>query len=194
MRDSRPPSGAWRQNSGETKFSSQGYSRGSGGLFLEQRNGRAVENGKKRFERDKPFSKISLSEALGRNAKPTERERTNKVEQSMKTDKKENNSQKVISEYYTDNLDNVQSRDRNRKGTRDSYKERGSLVERLRAGEEIEIPRHQRINNERLEAANRAVKRKHKQVKPATVDVHIPTIVSVGNLARLLGVRLGMSK
>ncbi len=75
---------------------------------------------------------------------------------------------------------------------RSQFKERGSLVSRL-AGE-VEIPAYSRVSvirpagkeKEKLEKAP-------KLVKQVNVDVYIPSVVSVGNLAKLLNVKLGKS-
>lgn len=80
--------------------------------------------------------------------------------------------------------------ERHKRGQRDSFKLRGSVVERLRLGESVEIPKHSRINEDRLESTIKPKKR-NTVIKPVNPNVTIPSVVSVGNLSRLLGVRLG---
>ncbi|KAI5124384.1 hypothetical protein M0805_008987 [Coniferiporia weirii] len=79
--------------------------------------------------------------------------------------------------------------DRSRRGQRDSFKLRGSVVERLRLGQSVEIPKQSRVYEDRIEAARR-YKKKVREIQPVNLDVAIPSIISVGNLSRLLGVRL----
>ncbi|THH20354.1 hypothetical protein EW146_g967 [Bondarzewia mesenterica] len=66
------------------------------------------------------------------------------------------------------------------------YKERGSLAEKLASNEEAIIPAHRRVD-----AGAQQVKAKKKkrvtQAKRIKRDIFIPTVVSVGNFARLLG-------
>ncbi len=71
--------------------------------------------------------------------------------------------------------------------TKGLFKERGSIANRM--SEDVAIPKYSRV---------KADPRKMKEVKPqrrkyvqATRDVYIPSAVSVGNLAKLLNVRLG---
>ncbi len=75
---------------------------------------------------------------------------------------------------------------------KDQYKERGSLVQLLHSdiGEGLEIPKHQRFAVS--QNVGKRQKASMKVFKPVSVDVFIPTVVSVQNLARLLDVRLGM--
>lgn len=74
---------------------------------------------------------------------------------------------------------------------KDSYKARGSLLSGKnsfrRESDEGEIDAT--TSKEKLK-----LKRKNKPVnlKKVTADVFIPSLISVGNLARLLNVRLGM--
>lgn len=81
------------------------------------------------------------------------------------------------------------SRQRNKR----SFKERGSLISRL--SEEVAIPNYSRASNARLvskEKEKEKMQKAPKAVKPASVDVFIPSVVSVGNLAKSLNVTLGM--
>lgn len=83
------------------------------------------------------------------------------------------------------------SRQRNKR----SFKERGSLISRL--SEEVAIPNYSRASNARLvskekEKEKEKTQKAPKAVKPASVDVFIPSVVSVGNLAKSLNVTLGM--
>jgi translation initiation factor IF-2 len=69
---------------------------------------------------------------------------------------------------------------------RTAYKERGSLL--LQVNQDAAVPRHLKHG-----ASERQIKAKKKRIveKQVSPDVYIPTTVSVGTLARLLGVRLG---
>lgn len=78
---------------------------------------------------------------------------------------------------------------RARRPQREGLKTRGSVVERLKTGENIQIPRHSRVNTDKSNA--RKKKKRVKLVNPVNLDVFIPSVISVGNLAQLLGVRLG---
>lgn len=79
------------------------------------------------------------------------------------------------------------SRQRNKR----TYKERGSLISRH--SEEVAIPKYSRASNARTNTKEKEkVQKAPKAVKPANVDVFIPSVVSVGNLAKLLNVTLGM--
>lgn len=74
------------------------------------------------------------------------------------------------------------------KHLRDQFKTRGSLKSRI--GGDVAIVGHSRVTS----AANSGMtqrKRKVKELRAAPVDVFIPSMCSVGNLARLLNVRLG---
>ncbi|KAI8998476.1 hypothetical protein BD414DRAFT_475182 [Trametes punicea] len=72
---------------------------------------------------------------------------------------------------------------------RSQYKERGSLVSRLK--DEVVIPSSSRASDSRPAAkAKEEKKRNPKPVKAVTVDVFIPSVVTVGNLAKLLNVKL----
>ena len=87
-----------------------------------------------------------------------------------------------------DILENEEVLDRPRNGGRGlkklKFKHRGSLQE----GGEIE--RHSRVSDVR--APKQKKLKQHKMVR-LTQDVYIPNVVSVSQLARLLGVRLGLS-
>ncbi|KAH8117298.1 hypothetical protein DFH11DRAFT_998817 [Phellopilus nigrolimitatus] len=91
----------------------------------------------------------------------------------------------------TDRFESTDEGERNKRGQRDSFKLRGSVVERLRMGGAVEIPKHSRMHEDRMEAVKKA-KKKPRAIRSVSLDVAIPSIVSVGNLARLLGVRLGV--
>jgi hypothetical protein len=78
------------------------------------------------------------------------------------------------------------------KAHRESFKTRGSIVSRLH--EDVAIPGHSKFGSATRgkELAFRVKNIKPKQLK-RTADVFIPTTVSVGQLARLLNVKLGAS-
>ncbi|THH11829.1 hypothetical protein EW145_g396 [Phellinidium pouzarii] len=79
---------------------------------------------------------------------------------------------------------------RYRRGQRESFKSRGSVIERLRLGESVEIPKHSRISEDRIEMTAAKTTKRNMVIQPVNADVTIPSVVSVGNLSRLLGVRL----
>ncbi len=73
---------------------------------------------------------------------------------------------------------------------RSQYKERGSIISRLK--DEVVIPSHSRVTSSRSGIKEKEQKKNtSKAHKPIHVDVFIPSVVSVGNLAKLLNVRLG---
>jgi hypothetical protein len=74
------------------------------------------------------------------------------------------------------------------RGGRDAYKTRGSLKDRIY--ENVAIGGHSRAHG-----TNRPAGRQYKvkEVEATPLDVYIPSVCSVGNLAKLLNVRLGMS-
>jgi len=91
----------------------------------------------------------------------------------------------------------VRTRARNAKHDRKEFKERGSIVSRFGFSNDITLSKHGRISGTR--ASEHSVKEKEREKKKAAVktvkhvnrDVFIPSVVSVGNLAKLLNVRLG---
>jgi hypothetical protein len=101
---------------------------------------------------------------------------------------------KVDDELYENYIPTDESIDsgRNRRLNRDrgSYKTRGSISSQLR-GQEATIPAHSRGVNDRLRSRTEK-DRVHNAKKPKKVnmDVFIPSTVSVGQLARLLNVRM----
>ena len=74
---------------------------------------------------------------------------------------------------------------------RAQYKDRGSLVSRWES--DVEIPSQHRTSRADAKGKEKEKTRvaKEKAPKPVNVDVYIPSVVSVGTLARLLNVRLG---
>ncbi|KAF8894478.1 hypothetical protein BD779DRAFT_841387 [Infundibulicybe gibba] len=72
---------------------------------------------------------------------------------------------------------------------RDAFKGRGSLISKIREGIAIPHPKGHATPKKESVKVKRA---RPKTKKTALVDVFIPTTVSVGMLARLLNVRLGM--
>lgn len=78
---------------------------------------------------------------------------------------------------------------RSRRPQREGLKTRGSVVERLKTGQSVQIPRHPRVNSEKFDARKKT--KRVKEAKRVNLDVYIPSIISVGNLGQLLGVRLG---
>ena len=74
------------------------------------------------------------------------------------------------------------------KKERGSFKSRGSLVSRVMQGQDASISRNSRSIESAMDASRQKKKVKAKRINP---DVMIPSIVSVGNLSRLLDVRLG---
>jgi translation initiation factor IF-2 len=76
---------------------------------------------------------------------------------------------------------------------RDNFKSRGSLVSRHTGTDMINSHSKASPLRMKLDATN-GKKSRTKLEKKDTADVYIPTTVSVGTLARLLNVRLGMWK
>jgi len=71
-----------------------------------------------------------------------------------------------------------------------AYKEHGSLRRALR-DDELPFRNRNRDTSAKIHAKNPRPKSKRKTLNETKVDVFIPSIVSVGNLARILGVSLG---
>lgn len=72
-----------------------------------------------------------------------------------------------------------------------TFKDRGSIASRLNHGE-ITIPHRARVKTTAVLKGKEKDKRVKSRIgKVVNVDVYIPTVVSVGHLARLLSVRLG---
>lgn len=71
-----------------------------------------------------------------------------------------------------------------------AYKEHGSLRRALR-DDELPFRNRNRDTSGKIHAKNPKPKNKRKALNETKVDVFIPSIVSVGNLARILGVTLG---
>jgi hypothetical protein len=92
-------------------------------------------------------------------------------------------------EFFAD-LENGRST-RGGRPNRDAYKERGSLLSRFH--EDVAIPTHSRVSSASQKLDPSRIKKKRIVLeKRVSVDVYIPSTVSVGTLARLLNVRLGM--
>jgi translation initiation factor IF-2 len=84
------------------------------------------------------------------------------------------------------NLDWIKDRNaRSGRPFRTAYKERGSLLSQTNQDAALRYVKHGAPEKQPKARKKRIVE---KQVSP---DVYIPTTVSVGTLARLLGVRLG---
>lgn len=77
------------------------------------------------------------------------------------------------------------------RSTKDRYKSRGSIVSRLDRGKDAEIPLHSRVTKDRIDSSAKEKRMKLKLLKKANMDVYIPNVITVGNLARLLNVRQG---
>lgn len=76
-----------------------------------------------------------------------------------------------------------------------SFKTRGSITSQIRSGDAVVIRANQRTNDLRAKMnAGKEKKRKAKALKKVNADVFIPSTVSVGQLARLLNVRMGACK
>jgi hypothetical protein len=76
-----------------------------------------------------------------------------------------------------------------------SFKTRGSITSQIRSGDAVVIRANQRTNDLRVKMnAGKEKKRKAKALKKVNADVFIPSTVSVGQLARLLNVRMGACK
>ncbi|KAI0372835.1 initiation factor 2 [Pilatotrama ljubarskyi] len=78
---------------------------------------------------------------------------------------------------------------RGERHNRSQYKERGSLISRLK--DEVVIPNSSRVSSGRSVAKEKEEKKRASaKVKTAKLDVFIPSVVSVGNLAKLLNIKL----
>ncbi len=76
------------------------------------------------------------------------------------------------------------------KGARSTFKERGSILSRM--DEDVAIPSHSRVRTSPNVAKGKEKRKVRKREdKVANLDIFIPSVISVGNLARLLKVRLG---
>ena len=76
---------------------------------------------------------------------------------------------------------------------RAQFKERGSLLSRF-SEDSAEISTDPRSDRGEVKGKGKGkTKSSARVVKPVNVDVYIPSVVSVGTLARLLNVKLGMS-
>lgn len=78
-----------------------------------------------------------------------------------------------------------------KRSQRADFKSRGSLVERLKLNVGDEILQESVVLPEREDLTKKYKKRNHVST-PQLPDVFIPSLISVGNLARLLDMRLGM--
>jgi hypothetical protein len=74
--------------------------------------------------------------------------------------------------------------------SRDEYKRRGSLLSRIHG--DVTIEGHSKTHS-LARAATPTRKKKDKRIKFVPVDIYIPSVCSVGNLAKLLNVKLGMN-
>lgn len=86
----------------------------------------------------------------------------------------------------------IRARNRKEKQPRRDFNERGSILTRL-GDEDVAIPTNSRAPARASQQSSRPRdkgKKSAKAVKPVNVDVYIPSVVSVGNLARLLNIRL----
>ncbi|OCB84214.1 initiation factor 2 [Sanghuangporus baumii] len=111
--------------------------------------------------------------------------------ESQGSTKSEAYPEPVVSEYtetYETEFIGQDGRYKQRRSRRENYKERGSVIQRLQSGENIEIPYHSRTHRDHLGQAKRHTKKPKEKL--VAIDVAIPSIVSVENLSRLLDVRL----
>ncbi|KAL5490258.1 IFM1 [Sanghuangporus weigelae] len=111
--------------------------------------------------------------------------------ESKDSTKSEAYPEPVVSEYteaYDTEYNGQDGRDKQRRARRENYKERGSVIQRLHSGETIEIPYHSRTHRDHLDQAKRHTKKPKE--KSVTIDVAIPSMVSVEKLSRLLDIRL----
>lgn len=112
-------------------------------------------------------------------------------DQVKKPDVQRNNA--GASQVWTPGMDVDSRQDSRSRHRRTQFKERGSLMSRL--SHDVDVSSHSRSS--RTPSAQVTTKEKSvkspKAAKQVNVDVFIPTVVSVGNLARLLNVKLGTS-
>lgn len=82
---------------------------------------------------------------------------------------------------------------RNPKMARQMFKERGSIASRLsQLGSVPMIPSHSRVKPSQIHKPKEREK-KPRAAKKVSLDIFIPSVVSVGNFAKLLNIRLGQS-
>lgn len=77
------------------------------------------------------------------------------------------------------------------KGSRGVFKERGSILSKM--DQDVAIPNYSRTRNPVYAVKGKGKERKAKKqdAKAPNLDIYIPSVISVGNLARLLNVRPG---
>lgn len=74
--------------------------------------------------------------------------------------------------------------------SRDKFKKHGSVTQSLALRRNERASSHSRVSESHTETT-KTTKKKAKQAKVVHLDLYIPSIVTVGNLARLLNVRMG---
>ncbi|CCL99325.1 uncharacterized protein FIBRA_01343 [Fibroporia radiculosa] len=84
----------------------------------------------------------------------------------------------------------VRIRSRSGKQARKDFKERGSIVSKLSIGEDVTVSRQSRASGANAVREREKRKKAVRSAKPVNVDIFIPSVVSVGNLAKLLHIRL----
>ena len=84
------------------------------------------------------------------------------------------------------------TRRKDTRGSKYAFKERGSIASRI--SDKIAIPSHSRVKTNVFQATKKREKKYPGTAKKVTRNIFIPSLVSVGNLARLLDVRLGLHR
>ncbi|KAI0928636.1 hypothetical protein AcW2_004584 [Taiwanofungus camphoratus] len=81
-------------------------------------------------------------------------------------------------------------RTRGGKQVRGNFKERGSILSKIKGNDDVAIGDHSRARLGNVIKDKEKRKKAAKTIKPVNLDLFIPSVVSVGNLAKLLKVRL----
>ncbi|KAI9065099.1 initiation factor 2 [Trametes sanguinea] len=133
----------------------------------------------------------SDSLAKGRQGEAESQEQASKQQQQQHVDNSQDKGKRPVVRTWVEADDDSSSHGsgRGERHNRTQYKDRGSLLSRLKA-EEAVIPKHSRVSNARSDVKEKEKKKAPKEVKKVNADVFIPSIITVGNLAKLLNVKL----
>ena len=127
--------------------------------------------------------------------KGTQEEGVEQDGQHVADERRQGQKARGSSTYFSTQDADEESASRHRK-ERGRFKQRGSLVSRL--DEEVAIPKHSRVSQAQPSGKGKEKEKAGEVQKTANaakrVDVFIPTVISVGNLAKLLNVTLGASE
>ncbi|KZS99524.1 zincin, partial [Laetiporus sulphureus 93-53] len=145
------------------------------------------DNGRRHLRKDRIVAELEApqEEEEGEDEELTERDETIRASGSIEA------VEESASDVMADELA-FRSRGRDPKQLRQDHKERGSIVARLRAENDLTIPNKHRgsykVTSMQATKAKEKKAKAAKDLKPANVDVFIPSVVSVGTLAKLLNI------